>query len=993
MKRLATIFCVFYLLTMTSPIQAVPLDQGNVATLTLTNDSDETICFVQIASAGAKNGGNNWLDKEDVIQPDQKRAFDFEAGAYDVRLRGCDDTLLLEKDKLAITAHYALSFSQADLCEALYQEGESLRQQAEYAAALEQFQQALTCYQEVGNRAGEGTSLNNIGLTYDTLGEYLRALGYYRQGLAIFKEINHHTGEGIALNNIGAVYLELDRYDQALDYYQQSLAIHQEIDDRAEEARTLNNIGIVYRRLDEYEQALGYYQQSLAILEEIDDQAKEATTLTNIGESYHRLGEYEQTLDYYEQSLAIFKEIDDRFSEARVLNNIGGVYQSLGEYQQAIGYFRQSLTIFREIGDLVREKIALSNIGDIYKYWGEYEQASSYYEQSLAIRQEMGNDRIGEGILFDKIGEIYQRIGEFEKALEYHRRGLTIFEEIDSQADRAVALHNIGEVYHSLGDYEQALDHYERSLAIHQHLGDRHGEGVSLNNIGKVYQRIGEFEKALDHFQKSLVIAQEINDSAEEAASLNGIGGLYRSLRKYEQALIYFQRSLAIFQKIGNRAWEGATLNDIGLVYSQLNEYEQALDYFQQSLAIRQKISDRPGEGVSLINIGSVYNELNEYEQALDYYQQAIETVESVRSRAGSEQGRASYIERYSFLYRQMVDLLHQEGQEEKAFLTVERGRARAFLDSLATGQVRLQDDDAAALLAREQAAYDRRQTFLLELVEARAATPPDPNQIARLEAQLAETETAYEEVQAAIAARGVELVTLVPGRSADIVLDVEQVQPLLDDQTTLVAYYLLKDNILAFVLTSTSFETVVLEADLAELVQQITAFRDFANLTAAYPATVVALYEMLIAPLKDHLNTPHLAIIPHQQLHYLPFAALTDGKRYLIDDYTLTTLPSASTLPFIQNNITPSFFSPHPSALIVGNPTTADYDTVASLTTTRDSLASLPFAEKEAKAIAELFGVEPLIGNAATESAVREHVGEANILHLAAHGQFNPIA
>jgi CHAT domain-containing protein len=153
----------------------------------------------------------------------------------------------------------------------------------------------------------------------------------------------------------------------------------------------------------------------------------------------------------------------------------------------------------------------------------------------------------------------------------------------------------------------------------------------------------------------------------------------------------------------------------------------------------------------------------------------------------------------------------------------------------------------------------------------------------------------------------------------------------------------------------------------------------------------------MLIEPLKDKLQTPHLTMIPHQQLHYLPFAALTDGERYLIDDYTLTVLPSASVLPFIQENARQTAYTGPPVPLILGNPTTADYDTVASLAVEesqyRDQLGALPYAEKEAKAIAQLFGVQPLIGEAATESAVWEQVSQANLLHLAAHGHFNPAA
>lgn len=49
--------------------------------------------------------------------------------------------------------------------DALMQAGLSLYQQANYGDALVQAEQAVECYQEIGDRAGEGTSLNNIGST------------------------------------------------------------------------------------------------------------------------------------------------------------------------------------------------------------------------------------------------------------------------------------------------------------------------------------------------------------------------------------------------------------------------------------------------------------------------------------------------------------------------------------------------------------------------------------------------------------------------------------------------------------------------------------------------------------------------------------------------------------------------------------------------------------------------------------------------------------
>ncbi|MFC1976472.1 CHAT domain-containing protein, partial [Chloroflexota bacterium] len=501
------------------------------------------------------------------------------------------------------------------------------------------------------------------------------------------------------------------------------------------------------------------------------------------------------------------------------------------------------------------------------------------------------------------------------------------------------------------------------------------------------------YEWALEYYQQSLTIVKDIGDRAGEGVILNNLGGIYDNLEQYEWALEYYQQSLIIRQEVGDRAGEGTSLNNIGHIYNNLGQYKRALDYYRQSLVIAKEVSNRAGEGTTLNNIGLVYDRLEQYEQALYYYQQAINVLEAIRSQVGSEQGRTSFIAEYAFMYRRAVDLFQQQNRGNQAFLTVERGRARAFLDSMTTGQVRLSDDESANLLAQEQELYAQRQALRFALTEARAANPPDPELVADLETQLAEAEIAYQAAQDTIAARGDQLASLVPGRSADYVLGVEGTQPLLDEQTTLLAYYTLEENILAFIITQDNFETVVLVVSPAELVTQLITFRDFTNIDATHPASAIALYEMLIAPLKDKLSTYHLAIIPHQALHYLPFAALTDGDRYLIDDYTLTVLPSASALPFIQENAQQTAHSDQSSALILGNPTTADYDTVASLATTRDSLGSLPYAEKEAKSIAALYGVEPLIGEAATEGIVRQDADEAGILHLAAHGEFNPIA
>jgi tetratricopeptide (TPR) repeat protein len=114
--------------------------------------------------------------------------------------------------------------------------------QGQYPEALNYFQQALVIAREVGNRAGEGTTLNNIGLVYQAQGRYDQALQNYQQALVVSREIGNRAGEGTTLNNIGAVYEAQGRYDQALQNFQQALVVSREIGDRALEETVRTNI-------------------------------------------------------------------------------------------------------------------------------------------------------------------------------------------------------------------------------------------------------------------------------------------------------------------------------------------------------------------------------------------------------------------------------------------------------------------------------------------------------------------------------------------------------------------------------------------------------------------------------------------------------------------------------------------------------------------------------------------------------------------------------
>lgn len=72
---------------------------------------------------------------------------------------------------------------------------------------------------EVGDRGGEGVTLNNLGSVYYVLGKQEESLLYYRQALDIKREIGDREGEGTTLYNIGLVYYGENLYVVALSFF------------------------------------------------------------------------------------------------------------------------------------------------------------------------------------------------------------------------------------------------------------------------------------------------------------------------------------------------------------------------------------------------------------------------------------------------------------------------------------------------------------------------------------------------------------------------------------------------------------------------------------------------------------------------------------------------------------------------------------------------------------------------------------------------------
>ena len=130
-----------------------------------------------------------------------------------------------------------------------------------------------------------------------------------------------------------------------------------------------------------------------------------------------------------------------------------------------------------------------------------------------------------------------------------------------------------------------------------------------------------------------------------------------------------------------------------------------------------------------------------------------------------------------------------------------------------------------------------------------------------------------------------------------------------------------------------------------------------------------------MIHPLLADLNGSKVIIAPHGVLHYVPFAALSDGEGYLVDRFSVRLIPSASTLVYLRTDQPKKLGK----LLALGNP---DLGSRA---------LDLPNAQVEAVTIAAMFpDSRALVRAEASKSAVKELANGFLMLHFATHGRFD---
>ena len=703
---------------------------------------------------------------------------------------------------------------------------------------------------------------------------------------------------------------------------------------------------------------------------------------------YSQIGQYQKALEIYDRTLAIYPTLTDQ-GETFIKRAIAMVEYNqarnlvwLGDFDRAYHLFQQAQASFIALGQVGAVIQVEMNLADLDYVQGYYGSALRHYYQS---RDSIVQHKLDNGMLARTTLQIASCLVKLSRTQEAARLAA---EAVD--------------VYRQLGeslDTGEALSKYAATLIASNKLK----EAVNvLDEASMLFNQGGFIHHATS---ASLQQAELLLEMGEAVAAYNQAA----QLKKVFDAQDLIARSVQACLIMAGALVESAQRNKLKGEQEQHSALLlEATTLCKQAAALAEQRNLQEQGYKSLYLLGKIAVIQDRLKEAEEHFVDAIEQIESILEDLVHDL-KSSFLHTTWVVYEDMIALCLQQGWIERAFSYLERARSTALRQYLKKAgkaqqvEKEQEGDDASVVLRAKNATVLRIQSDLSRWQQAHhqysaqlasldpSVSPSVDSAVLKAEIHQAEAKISelFERLHLAQVevdlnadtARGEKPRTLTDNSLERAAIDIAQLRRYLLPDQLLLAYFLYKGQLVIFAVTA---EKVFLHQNPqggALLERLLPPF--YAHLEPrgwpdqqqppqqAIRGLLQKLYHLLIAPVADFLPHPSglLTIVPYGLLHPLPFHALYNGSRFLIEDFQVNYLPTSSLLARFDNAR---------DVHAVGRPLMLGYSGNGELQRALD----------EAKTVADMTQGHCYLEEEATITRLIEQAQGSSIIHLATHGQ-----
>ena len=782
--------------------------------------------------------------------------------------------------------------------EALSLLASALAGQEQMLRALALRQRALVVHEAaLGPRHPDvALSLVQLAASHVALAQFDQALLHVQRAVDICDAAlgPDHPTKALALAQLGMVHLHLGHHALALSLSQQALAINEQAlgPDHPGTALAVEGVTRALGQLGQYGQAVAAGQRALAIRERAQGAGHPdlAVTLAHLSYAHSRLGQHDQALALRLRALAIQERAvgPDLPSTALSLGNLAQTHVALGQRDKALPLQQRAVAILeRTLGPLHPDTAgALMNLAATHSALAQPDAALPLQQRALLVyEQQLGPDHATTAQSLSNLAHTHARLGQHDKAVPLRRRVLAVNEQAlgADHAFTAIALSNLAQSLAALQQLDEALALQRRALASREKaLGPLHpATAGSLHSLAQIHLALGQPDLALPLNQRALAIREQALGPVhpETALSLASLGMLHLAMGQPEQAQPLLQRGFAIHEQVFGIQHPSTAMAqaDLALLHLALGDRPFAVALLKQSVNALQAMRERVasiGQAELRSYTGTVANTYQRLAEAL--------TDEGRLPEAQLVLDMLKEDEQFDFIRRSPGQ---NPGRTRIGYTTAEQAwtaRYRAIADNLAALGVEEQALKRQAANGLSPAQKQRQQAVAADLAVAQAAFS---SFLGSMREDFARRGAArqVEWAESSMQALG-ELRSLLQG---------------LGDGAVLLQIYLTDDRV-NLLLTSPGVQLARSSTVSAQVLnRQIAQFRRQLRDPASDPLPLAqALYQLLVAPVAQDLaqaGAKTVMLSLDGALRYLPFGALHDGQRYLVQRWALPVYTSVT--------------------------------------------------------------------------------------------------
>lgn len=672
------------------------------------------------------------------------------------------------------------------------------------------------------------------------------------------------------------------------------------------------------------------------------------------GRDRYEQGDFQQAIAIWESVAQTYGNQGYFIAQARVLSNLSLAYQHLGKWQPATEAIARSIALLENAGPPGLSVLAqaMNTQGQLYLAMGKPEAAFSSWETAEKLynrdRQEMGvfQARINQATALQQLG-LYRRasllLADISNNLQHQ----------ENSREKAIVLIRLGNLLSTLSRFNEAQIILQQGLTIATNLDLNSEKITALIGLGNVAKNHQDYATALDYYQQALNSSPSPQQQVAIELSQLSLWAETQDWQAFSQLLPTTKSHL--YQLPSNHTTIYYRLN-LGQHWSAFQQAQNSQSSWQDILQLYAQatqeaidLGDQRAQAFGLGYIASVYEKTQQWEIAQNITENALIL---------SQQIKASDI---SYLWLWQLGRLQQiQGQTEKAI--------SSYLESV--NLISSLSQDIASIGREFQFSFQNSiEPVYRELVSLLLETTPPGQSISQN--NLSQAINVIESLKVA------ELDNFFQAHCVEVFSKkIDEIDP-----TAAVIYpIILPDNLHVIIskpnhplihhqinVSKTEVDTTIKQLSQGLVIR---SRRDFYE-----PAQ--KLYNWVIRPLTNHINPEQvktLVFVPDGSFRNIPMATLYDGKKYLIETYSIATTPGLTLLS--DKSIK-----------------RLDLKVLAGgLTEERDGFSPLSYVAKEIATIQSETASTVLLNQDFTTQLIRQKLELTNypIVHFATHAQFS---